>query len=327
MKKISWGIVSTGNIANQFAQGLSQLEDSDIKAVCSRSEEKAGEFAKVYGIPRCYDSTEKMAKDKDIDIVYIGTPNNCHVGEVSFFLDSGLNVLCEKPMGLNAAETDSMIMKARSNNLFLMEGMWTRFFPPVLKAHDWIKEGLIGRPLMLFANFGYNGVSLKDEWRFDQKMGGGALLDVGIYPLALAFSVFGSDYESISGSCYLEDGVDHYNSFTLSYPTGQIAICSSSITVLTDNRAIIECENGRIIIHDNWWRPTKSELFLSSGDFFEYGGERVSFDSPYEASGFQFEAAAVNDCLRKGQTECRLMPLSESLLIAKAMDKLKQSWG
>jgi len=326
MKKIAWGVVSTGNIANQFAEGLSRAENCEIRAVCSRDLVRARKFARKHSIPYYFDSIQEMVETAALDIVYVGTPNDCHLDNVTRMIDMGMNILCEKPLGRNYEEAKQIVDHARNANVFLMEGMWTRFFPAHTQAMKWLSEGEIGRPKVLYANFGYDGSSISDTWRFDQSSGGGALLDVGIYPLAFAFAVFGADYQAITGAAKIRNGIDEYNAFILKYSDEGIALLSSSINTLMSNQAVIEGEKGRIIIHDNWWRPVKCELIHSSGDFFEYKSKATLFSHEYESTGFQFEAMAVNECLRLGRKESRIMPLQETLQIAKAMDRLRNQW-
>ncbi|MDP3446826.1 MAG: Gfo/Idh/MocA family oxidoreductase, partial [Eubacteriales bacterium] len=200
MKQVKWGIVGTGNISTQFAQGLQLVEHAQIAAVASRSINSAKAFAQRFDIPKYYGSYEDMAKDPELEIIYIGTPHPQHYDNVMLFLEAGFAVICEKPLGVNAAQTEKMIAKAREKNVFFMEGMWTRFFPAFQKALEWVKSGRIGQPKMLQAAFGYDGSANKEQWRFRHDMAGGALLDVGIYPLALTFAMFGSDPVEVTTS-------------------------------------------------------------------------------------------------------------------------------
>ncbi|NCC69743.1 MAG: Gfo/Idh/MocA family oxidoreductase, partial [Clostridia bacterium] len=192
MKQVKWGIVGTGNISTQFAQGLQLVEHAQIAAVASRSVNSAIAFAQTFDISKYYGSYEEMAKDAELDIIYIGTPHPLHYENVMLFLEAGFAVVCEKPLGVNAAQTERMIAKAREKNVFFMEGMWTRFFPAFQKALEWVRSGRIGQPKMLQAGFGYDCTSNRNQWRLSHDMAGGALLDVGIYPLALTFAMFGS---------------------------------------------------------------------------------------------------------------------------------------
>lgn len=326
MEKIRWGIVGTGNISNQFVQGLKTLDDVILQAVASRSMDKAQEFADKHDFHTAYGSYSDMLENREIDVVYIGTPHTSHLHDVEMFLDAGFNVLCEKPLGVNASETKRMIGTARRNNVFFMEGMWTRFFPAVQKALEWYRSGKIGRIKIMSAHFGYDGSRNREQWRFKNGDAGGALLDVGIYPLAMAFLFLGSDPSEITGACNLAEGVDEYNAFILKYGADQLAVLSSGISVRINQLASIEGEKGRILIH-KFWLASKAELLINGDDANTPNGPSEVFEEPYQATGFQYEAKAVGDCLRKGLKESPVMPLDETLKIAGAMDSLRKMWG
>lgn len=316
-----WGIVSTGNISHQFAQGLLHTKGAVIAAAASRDIDTAQDFAAKYGAKKCYGSYKDMACDEDIDIIYIGTPNSVHIENALMFLEAGRAVVCEKPLASNARETKAMIEKAREKKVFLMEAIWTRFFPAFIKALYWIEQGYIGKPKMVHGVFGYGGKE-KNRWRFSRDMAGGALMDVGIYPLSLAFAVLGKNPSGLSVSGKLERGVDIYNSFTLTYEDGGIAVLSSAIDLQLQNIAIISGTKGQIKIGEGgeWWHPQRAELITHGG-----GGE--VFDEPYPSTGFQFEAAEVQSCIEQGLCEAPRLTLDESLAIARTMDKLRREMG
>jgi len=326
MKKVRWGIVATGYISDRFVEGLKYCDGAVIEAVASRSISRADSFASKHDIEKFYGSYEDMLDDKQVDIVYIGTPNTSHVNDVIMFLNAGFNVLCEKPIGVNANEVREMISIAKEKDLFLMEAIWTSFFPAVQKAVEWVKSGKIGEVKTLSASFGYDGSGDRNQWRFKKSAAGGALLDVGIYPLSIAFSIFGTSPNEVLGVCHEENGIDEYNSIILKYNEG-IAGLSSGITVKMSQKVLIEGSKGRVIIHDNWWCASKAELVLTGDDAFSYNGNSEVFEAPYESNGLQFEAQAVHNCLNEGLKESPVMPLDESLKLAATMDKLRGMWG
>ena len=327
MKQVKWGIVGTGNISTQFAQGLLLVDHAQIAAVASRSIDNAKAFAQKFSIPRYYGSYEDMAGDSDLDIVYIGTPHPNHMEIVLLFLDAGRAVVCEKPLGVNASQVEKMIAKARERNVFLMEGMWTRFFPAFQKGLEWVLSGRIGRPKMLQASFGYDGSGDKRQWRFSNDMAGGALLDVGIYPLALAFAVLGADPVKISSAACLENGVDEYNAFTLEYADGRIAVLSSGIGLKLDNSVFIGGAEGSVLFGDGWWHPARVEFAPCGDSDVGISQNRDLFDQPYPSTGFQYEAAAVQQHFLNGLKEAPEMPLDETLRIARMMDLIRNQWG
>ena len=329
MKKTKWAIVGTGNISSQFANGLKHVEGAEIYAVASRNKDTARAFADRFGIARAYGSYEEMAKDDDIDIVYIGTPHPAHLENTIMFMEAKRAVLCDKPLGVSAAQVKQMVSKAREMDVFFMEGMWTRFFPAIRKALEWVKTGRIGTPKTLFVTLGYDGSSDRTQWRFQQAMAGGAMLDVGIYPLALAFAAFGMDYAAMTGSAMVAGGIDEVNSFTLQYPGGEIASMGSAISGRMENHAVFSGTKGRGILgeKDTWWHPKRAELSLDGEDLFIGDGGHEIFEEPFPSTGFQYEAAAVQQYVAQGLKEAPEIPLDESIKIAETMEKLLRMWG
>ena len=326
MKQVKWGIVGTGNISAQFAQGLQLVENAQIAAVASRSLDSANAFAHKFEIPKSYGSYEDMAKDTALDIIYIGTPHPQHYENVMLFLEAGFAVVCEKPLGVNAALTEKMIAKAREKNVFFMEGMWTRFFPAFQKALEWVKTERIGQPKVLHAVFGYDGSANKTQWRFRHDMAGGALLDVGIYPLAMTFAMFGTDPVKMTTSAYLENGVDEYNTFTLAYADGRIAVLSDGIGLALNNSVYIGGTKGAVLLGEGWWHPSRAELVSLEDSGADCSPKREVFDEPYPSSGFQYEASAVQRHFLAGLKEAPEMPLDETLKIARMLDAIRAQW-
>lgn len=326
MKQVKWGIVGTGNISTQFAQGLQQVEHAQIAAVASRSIDSAKAFAGRFDIPKCYGSYEEMAKDAELDIIYIGTPHPQHYENVMLFLEAGFAVVCEKPLGVNAAQAERMIAKAREKNVFLLEGMWTRFFPAYRQALEWVRSGRIGQPKMIQADFGYDGGSDRNQWRFQHGMAGGALLDVGIYPLALAFSMFGTDPVKVTTSACIENGVDEYNSFTFEYSDGRIAVLASAIGIKLNNSVFIGGTKGSVLLGEGWWCPDRAEFAPRGDSEVGISQNRDVFEQPYPSSGFQFEAQAVQRHYLNGLKEAPEMPLDETLQIARMLDRIRKTW-
>ncbi|MEA4912963.1 MAG: Gfo/Idh/MocA family oxidoreductase [Christensenella sp.] len=327
MKQVKWGIVGTGNISAQFAQGLQLVENAQISAVASRSLDSANAFAQKFEIPKSYGSYEAMANDTTLDIIYIGTPHPQHYENVMLFLEAGFAVVCEKPLGVNAALSEKMIAKAREKNVFLLEGMWTRFFPAFQKALEWVKTERIGQPKVLHAVFGYDGSANKGQWRFRHDMAGGALLDVGIYPLALTFAMFGSDPVKISTSAYIENGVDEYNTFTFEYADGRIAVLTDGIGIKLNNQVFIGGTKGSVLLREGWWHPDHAEFAPFGDTDVGISPNRDVFDQPYPSSGFQYEAKAVQQHFLNGLKEAPEMPLDETLKIARMLDRLRKEWS
>lgn len=327
MRQVKWGIVGTGNISTQFTQGLQLVEHAQIAAVASRSMDSAKTFAQKFSIPKAYGSYQDMAKDTELEIIYIGTPHPQHYENVMLFLEAGFAVICEKPLGVNAAQTEKMIAKAREKNVFFLEGMWTRFFPAFKQALHWVKSGHIGQPKMLQASFGYDSSNNKSQWRFLHDMAGGALLDVGIYPLALAFAMFGPDPVKVTSAAYLENGVDEYNTFTFEYAGGRIAVLSSGIGVWLKNTVVISGSEGCVEFGEGWWHPSQAQCVPSSEIVTRNLQNCDVIDQPFPSFGFQYEAAAVQQYYLEGRTEAPELPLDETLKLAQMMDRLRKEWS
>jgi dihydrodiol dehydrogenase / D-xylose 1-dehydrogenase (NADP) len=251
LKEIKWGIMGTGTIANNFVLGLGFIENAKLYAVASRSIEKAEEFGKKYNASKAYGSYEEMARDKDIDVIYIATPNSQHKANIILCLNNDKAVLCEKPLTINAAEAEEVIKLAKVKKLFLMEGMWSRFFPVMDKVRELLQEGAIGEIRMVNADFGFRREGPREDRKYSLVRAGGALLDVGVYPISFASMIFGEMPNSIKGITHICDtGVDVQSSMLLGYGEDKMAVLSCSINTPTPKEARIIGNKGSILIPD-----------------------------------------------------------------------------
>jgi len=319
-EKIGWGIMATGGIAHKFCEGLKNLEDAEIVAVASRSLDKARDFAGKHGIKRAYGCYEDLVKDPGVDIVYVATPHPYHLPGALLCLEAGKAVLCEKPFAMNARESETLIRLARENGLFLMEAMWTRFLPAIVKVREWLERGLIGEVRFLKADFGFR-TPWDPEGRFlNPELGGGALLDVGIYPVSFASMVFGCQPRSIKGMAHIgETRVDEQFAVLFGYEGGRIASLSGAVRTRFVNDAMIMGTEGRIHI-PNFFCADTAVLYSASG-------EKEVFGPELEGNGYQYEAAEAMRCLREGRLESNTMPLDETLAIMRTMDTIRAQWG
>lgn len=318
---IRWGILGTGSIAHKFATGLDDLPDTELLAIGSRSQENADAFGNEFNIPRCYASYKALADDPGVDAVYIATPHPFHKENTLLLLGAGKAVLCEKPFALNAAEAQEMISEARAREQFLMEAMWTRFLPHMLKTHELIEDGAIGDVRMLQADFGFRMPTVQPEHRlFKPELGGGALLDVGIYSVSLAHSLFGPPADIKSFGNLGETGVDEEAAILFKHDEGQLSLLSTAVRLNTPHEAFIIGTAGRIHMHAGWWRPSALTLYRD-------GAEPETFEPPCPLNGYNYEALEVNHCLREGLLESPTMMLDESLSIMKTLDKIRAQWG
>ena len=320
--KIRWGILSTGYIARQFAEGLSTLADARIAAVGSRKPERAAEFAERYGIPRSYGSYEELAHDPDVDVLYIATPHRFHKDNTLLALSAGKAVLCEKPLTMNTTDAEVVVRTAREKKLFLMEGMWSRFIPAVVKAKQMIDEGNIGEVQIVASDFGFTAPFDPKSRLYDLELGGGSLLDVGIYPVSLAFLILGPPERIVSMGQIGATGVDEQSAMIFGYPGGALAVGYATIRCGSYTEATIIGSRGMIRLHAQigLFRPFKLTLRVA-------GEEDQEIEVPYEGNGYNYEALEVMQCLRSGTIESEVMPLDESIEIIRTMDEIRAQWG
>ena len=317
--KIKWGIFSTGRIAGKMAEAIKRLPEAELYAIGSRSSDSANAFADRYEIPKRYDSYEALAADPDLDVIYVATPHNYHKDNSILCLENGKHVICEKPIAINARETADMIAAARKNKLFLMEAMWTRFLPIMVKFKEKLSEGVIGEPRWLYADFGFRAGWDPQSRLLNPNLAGGGLLDVGIYTISFAYWVMGAPKRVFSLADIGETGVDEQNVAILEFDGGKLAMVSSAVRTNTPQEAVVAGTEGSIRIHEPWWRSDKMTV--------NAGGASELIEEPYGDNGFEFEAKETMKCIREGRTESRVMPLDESLAIMKTMDEMRAQWG
>lgn len=320
-RPIRWGILGTGNIAKQFARGLSVLPDAQLVAVGSRSVETADAFGDAFDVPRRHASYAALAEDPEVDVIYVSTPHPLHAPNTILCLEAGKPVLCEKPFAINAREAESMIAVARRKNLFLMEAMWTRFLPAVAKAREWVDQGRIGEVRMIAADFGFRAGWDEESRLLNREMGGGALLDVGIYPVSLASFFLRRQPTRISGLADIgATGVDEQAAVVLGYDKGELAVLYTAVRTNTPQDAHILGNEGAIRLDPPFWKGTQATLTI-------HGQDAETVELPYDGNGYNCEAAEVMRCLREGRLESDVMPLDETLAIMRTLDALRAQWN
>lgn len=319
--KFNWGILAGGHIARKFAEGMTTTGQSYIKAVASRKLEKAQKFASELGIEKAYGDYQSLVEDPDIDIIYVASPHSYHLEHALLALEHGKHVLCEKPITVNSFQLVQLIAKAREKNLFLMEALWTRFLPVMVQVREWLKEGIIGEPRLLRASFNFRAESIDlDSRLFNPDLAGGALLDVGIYPIMFSSMIFGEAPTSIhTAISKAPTGVDFQSAYLFQYEDGAIATLSSGFEAAGTMNAMIIGTKGEIKIPFFW---KGKEAVVSYPD----GSEQL-YRFPFESSGLQYQALHMMECMDKGLLESPIMPLNESLEIQHIMDKIRRDWG
>ena len=316
--KIRWGIVSTGRIAHQFAQDFDFVDNGELWAVSSRSQESADRFAVKYKIPRAYSSYTSMLQDENVDAVYIATPHNLHFQNSVDAINAGKAVLCEKPLTVNAQECRELTRLATEAGVYLMEGMWTYFLPAIQKARLWVKEGRIGHVLHIKADFGYPVPYNPQNREYSVENAGGCLLDMGIYPVALAWYFLQQDPESVQTVARMApNGVDNDVVTLWNYPHS-IAALGTSFRAKLQNWAYIIGEEGYIAIPD-FWRANECQLF-------ELDTLTDQFNDGRKSLGFNYEAIAVAEDLVNGRLQSEVMPLSNSLRFQQHMERIREGF-
>jgi len=316
---IRWGILGTGNIANLVASDLQLLPDAEIAAVGSRAQERADAFGDAFGVPQRFDSYEALVTKADVDVVHVASPHPYHVEHATLALEAGCAVLCEKPLALNADGAAQLIATAREQDEFLMEGMWTRFLPVMDDVRRVVADEL-GTVQVLRADIGFHQPFDPEHRVFNPALGGGALLDLGVYPIALAFELFGRP-DNVTSSVVLGDtGVDEQCAVVFQYDDGMQAVWQASVRADAGRTCAIAGPEGRLQGRRAWWKGAPFDLTRADGS-------TETFARPFEGNGYQFEAAHVMRCLRKGKTESPVMPLEESHALLQTADALRQEWG
>ena len=320
LNKIRWGILGTGRIAGEFALALQQFENVVLHAVASRTQQTADAFAKQYQVARAYSTYEALAEDRAVDVVYVATPHSLHCANTLLCLEAGKHVICEKPFAINSVEVASMIVSANRNKRFLMEAMWMRFIPLIAELKHRIDQGDIGEIRMIQADFGYR-VNLDPASRlFDPALAGGAMLDVGIYPIAFSAMFLGEPSDVVSLPTFGETNVDEQSAYVLRHRSGQLSVLSSAIRTQTSQSAWIYGTRGRVHLASQFWKPQRMTIHVD-------GIKPEQVLMPYAGSGYQFEILEVIACLQAGRLESDIMPHFESINLMRTMDRMRAQWG
>ena len=317
---IRWGILGTGRIARDFAAGLRATPDAALAAVGSRSAEGAASFAHAFEAPLAFGSYEELVACPDIDIVYIATPHPMHAANAILALRAGKAVLCEKPFAMNRREAGEMVALARAKKLFLMEAMWTRFMPALGEVRRVIASGEIGAVTQLHADFGFSATPDPAHRVNDPALGGGALLDLGIYPLSIACALLGA-VETVQAQAIMgETGVDLTTAFTMRHAGGTLSVCSCSLRARAPSELVVSGMRGSVRMHRMFHMAESITVDLLDGP-------SRTISTPWLGNGYAHEAIEAGRCLREGLLESPLMPHDETLAIMGLLDTIRRQIG
>ena len=314
------GILGTGRMAHAFAAGLGETDLAALVAVGSRTAEAAHRFAGAFDIERVHAGYVNLAADPEVDLVYISSPHSLHSEHSLLCLDAGKAVLCEKPFAINAREARKVIDRARERRLFLMEAMWTRFIPAIVRLRELLAGGAIGTPTLLVAGGAFVADYDPAFYLFRPELGGGVLLDAGVYLVSLASMVFGAPAQTLATGNIGVHGVDDHDAVLLRHAGGELSSLYVSLKAKLPPDVTICGDRGKLYVHAPLFAPAK--LTVSA----DGAGEEL-IELPFQGNGYHFQVEEVARCMREGLTESPVMSLNETLTIMQTMDEIRQQIG
>lgn len=320
MKQYRWGIIGPGKIAGKFAAALSLAGNARLKAIASRDLSRARSFAATHGAEQIYDSYEQLAADRDVDVIYIATPHGFHAEHALLCLQHGKAVLCEKPLALNAAQATEMIAASRQHHAFLMEAMWTRFLPVMRQATDLIAAGKIGEVRYIRADFGFPAPFQPASRLYDLRLGGGSLLDIGIYPLFLCLYLLGKPDHIRAAGHLSPTGSDETCHALLTYDDGRSAVITSTLACHTSLTAEIAGTEGSIRLPAPWYKNNRLSWHRT-------GQPEDTIVLEPMINGFEYQIREVARCLEAGAIESPAMSHEFSLTMSRIMDEIRRQIG
>ena len=318
--QIRWGILGTGFIAGLQTQDL--IENGfTVQAVGSRNAESSGQFSEKFSIPTAHESYEALVADPDVDVVYVATPHTYHHAHALLALNAGKHVLVEKPFTINAREAQEIFALAEAKGLVALEAMWSRFLPHMIRLREVIQDGTLGEVRKIIASHNQNLPRDPAHRLNDPALGGGALLDLGVYPVSFAIDVFGTPENIRASACMTATGVDRQTAAIFEYAEGQQALLDCELDAAGPNRAVVIGTEGWIDLEPTWYNPTPFTRFDPQGNVLE------KFHQPVNSRGMQFQAAEMERLVRAGATAGTVLPPSGSLAVMAAMDEIRRQIG
>ena len=318
-KEIGWGILGPGKIAQSFAKDLKLVDGGRLVAAASRSIERAKTFAKEFGAEKAFGSYDELFTCDAVDVIYIATPHTGHMEWAIKAMKAGKHVLCEKPLGINLAEVQEMISVAKENHVFLMEALWSRFNPSIRKVKELIDNGRLGKVSYLNADFAFFGLDRDEGGRIlNPELAGGSILDIGIYPIFLAYLLFGKPLEIQAISKFYKTGAEVQTSMIFDYEDAQ-AVLYSGLTSNSEMRAEIQGDMGSIFIDPRWHE--------TQGFSFYQGESEKRYELPTIGKGYSYEIEEVHRCLRKGKLQSDLWSHQNSIDLISLLDEVRGQAG
>jgi predicted dehydrogenase len=318
-QNIRWGIIGLGGIAHKFVKDLLLVDNAILSGVASRSIDKSNEFASKYGALKSYDSYEELYKSEEIDVVYVATPHSFHANNAIEAMKYGKHVLCEKPLGVNLSEVTQMIRVARENKVFLMEALWTRFNPSIIKIKELIAQDVIGAIKYVHADFAFPALDRAEDGRLlNPNLAGGSLLDIGIYPIFLSYLLQGKPKEIQAFSKMYKTGIEMQTSMIFDFDNAQ-ATLYSGLNSKSEMKATISGTKGNIYIHPRWHE--------AQGYSLELGTEITHYNLPTKGKGFYYEILEVQKCIKANEIESNLWSHQNSKDLIALIDEVRAKAG
>lgn len=314
-RKIKWGIVGLGNIASHFASDLLLVKNAELTAVASRDLNKAEEFGGKFNALKIYNSYDLLFEDSEVEIVYIATPHNSHAELTIKALENGKHVLCEKPMALSYRDAERMVEASKKHNTFFMEAFWTRFIPSVQDILQKINDGVIGKVNYLKADFAFHGSETENKRLFDKELGGGALFDIGVYPLFLSYIILGKPKEILAKAIKHKNDIDLQTSMILEYEVAQ-SLLHASIVSESDMKAVIAGTKGRIELNAPWFVADGYSLFINEE-------KEATFSLPTLGKGYSHEIIECHNCILNNEIESKLWSHQNCLDLSRIVEEIK----
>ena len=319
-KKFKWGIIGTGGIANAFANDLQHLDNHVVESVLSRDLETAKKFSSNYKGCKPFNKEKLFFRNKDIDAVYIATPNTFHAKQSIESLQHRIPVLCEKPFSMNLQETQNMVSASKKNNTPLLEAMWMRYLPHIEFLKKILKENRIGKVHSIYACHGQNLKGVKNRRLWTKELGGGALLDLGVYVVSLSQMVLGTPKNILAKSIFTKEGIDAKTSMIFEYNNGEIANLSCTMYDSHPNRAVISGEEGWIEIDPTFYAPTTIKVISKNQ-------KEITYEESYHGHGLREQALEMQNCILNNNIESKKMTHSDSISVMKIMDNVRYKVG
>uniref|UniRef100_UPI00404AF3F7 Gfo/Idh/MocA family protein n=1 Tax=Candidatus Planktophila sp. TaxID=2175601 RepID=UPI00404AF3F7 len=319
MSNFSWAILGPGGIARAFAKDLALLDGHSIGAVGSRSLSKAENFAAEFG-GKAYGSYEELVSDPSVDGVYVATPHPGHHGNVIMALNAGKPVLCEKPFAVNAQQAQEMVDAASKNQVALMEAMWARFLPHYAKVREIVASGVLGPIQSIHADHGQRLADQGIARLIDPQLAGGALLDLGVYPVSFAHMILGNPTSITSSAVMTDKGVDAQTSMIFSYSNGAQAVLTTTMVEQTPCRAVVAGLNGWLEIDRTFYNPASMRVVQNDGSVTEY-------PSSYKGHGLREQAQVFAQLVASGALESEILSWKNTVDIVKSMDTVREQIG